>query len=390
MPALMPIPVIDSNGDGIIDGTSISLQEAEAFVMIIGGTVAAIMAAPELTAGVVLALLVDALIAILSQEGGSSVIPQEVLDQIADIDEIIQQIASPNGTTYQRIKAIADEIPHMVHDNVTPAWYTDPGETPTPPSTGDIAAAVWHWTHDATSGMGGYLFDLGVQNVNLKSKLAWPLAGFPGFYVAGDLTYFNGDSIVNYYPFPDWGDILAQDTRLTWLQRTDTNNTWVADSFTGDPVAMQNAVDQIPLTWIGMLISEEQFNKLKTPVVPDVQVIVSNAPVWPGIANATLGDPVALAVGLTITEPMDGVLITITATEASKPYYLYDDMRGYRHIGTLAFINDQGRAEQWQDINFTSAVYSCKSMKRAAAVKIRTASGTVGTVTPWLTNGGAQ
>jgi hypothetical protein len=40
--------------------------------------------------------------------------------------------------------------------------------------------------------------------------------------------------------------------------------------------------------------------------------------------------------------------------------------------------------EQFQPLGFTSAIYVPKTMAQAAAVKVMTPGGTVGTVTPWL------
>jgi len=107
-------------------------------------------------------------------------------------------------------------------------------------------------------------------------------------------------------------------------------------------------------------------------------------PVWPGVANVTLGTPVALADGLTITTPMDGVLIAITAVDQYKTWFTYHDTKAYRHVGSLAFFSDNGELEEYQLIAFEEGVYTCRYMKQAAGVKIRTAGGTVGTVTPWL------
>lgn len=108
------------------------------------------------------------------------------------------------------------------------------------------------------------------------------------------------------------------------------------------------------------------------------------APAWPGLALVTLGESVPLAAGLTITTPMHGVLVEVTGAAAKQMFYTYDDARAYRHIGALAFATDRGDLENWQALGFTSAIYCPRLMSEAGAVKVMSAPGTVGTVTPWL------
>ena len=123
-------------------------------------------------------------------------------------------------------------------------------------------------------------------------------------------------------------------------------------------------------------------------VVPPPVVTLNAPPVWPGIDNVTLGDPVDLAPGLTITEAMDGVDVSITGTEPNYSYWFtYDDLRAYRSVGALVFLDDQGHAEAYQALNFASAVYCPRTMKRASALKLFSSHGLTGTVTPWTING---
>jgi hypothetical protein len=81
---------------------------------------------------------------------------------------------------------------------------------------------------------------------------------------------------------------------------------------------------------------------------------------------------------------MDGILVAISAVAAKQMYYTYDDQRAYRHIGAFSFFSDNAEQEAWQSLGFVSAVYCPRFMTRAAGVKIMTAEGTVGTVTPWV------
>jgi hypothetical protein len=106
-------------------------------------------------------------------------------------------------------------------------------------------------------------------------------------------------------------------------------------------------------------------------------------PVWPGLAGVTLGTPVAIAAGVTITTPMDGVLIDITAAPVKQGYFTFDTVLSYRNIGALAFQSDDGQEEFPQTLGFTSAVYCPKTMQHAAAVVFRSSVGLTGTITPF-------
>jgi hypothetical protein len=107
-------------------------------------------------------------------------------------------------------------------------------------------------------------------------------------------------------------------------------------------------------------------------------------PVWPGIANVTLGTPVAIASQLTVIGPMDGVIVTITGLTTNKPALNYDTQLAYKFIGALAFVDDNGDVEPFQALAFTNALYCPKEMTLAASVVLRVDAGVAGTVTPWV------
>jgi hypothetical protein len=188
---------------------------------------------------------------------------------------------------------------------------------------------------------------------------------------------------------PPLYNVLVGDTVLSFLERELDTFAWTFLAWPLSAGGGGRVGFQLPtsnhLCYLCSTLTDADIQALWPPAeVEPPTVVVNVPPTYPGVDKVTLGTPVALAMGVTITEPMDGVIISITAVAPAKPYFTYDDLRGYRHIGTLVFLNDEGQAEQWQDMNFTSAIYCCRTIGRAAAVKIRTASGTEGTVTPWL------
>jgi hypothetical protein len=181
-------------------------------------------------------------------------------------------------------------------------------------------------------------------------------------------------------------DPLTGETLMAYLQRTRPQLDWQDDGGFSEPYAVRSIVGDWTISgtvrarvtmaeWDAMMAL-----RFPAPVAVDVNV----PPVWPGLDKVTLGTAVALAPGLTITEPMDGVLISITGTEPSfTHWFTYDDLRAYRNVGALVFLTDDGQAENFQPIGFVSAVYCPRSIKRAGAVKVMTGHGLTGTVTPW-------
>lgn len=132
--------------------------------------------------------------------------------------------------------------------------------------------------------------------------------------------------------------------------------------------------------WVTNL-DEQQYYEIVSYLFP--AETRSLAPVWPGIANVTLGTPVALAAGVTVTGPLDGVLVSITSTPSYTGLFDFDGDPSYRNVGAITFQSDNGQDELPQTLGFASAIYCPRQMATASLAKIRTPGAIVGTVTPW-------
>lgn len=197
------------------------------------------------------------------------------------------------------------------------------------------------------------------------SRIDWPANGF---YIT-DLSY----------PTFDPTGILPSDTLLSLLTRQ--NPDWNV----GYPWGPQTYVG---LDWNGVsqphyttLIDESGFSLLKAEVLG--LGVNGVPPVWPGLANVTLGTPVAITGSDTITAAMDGVLISLTSVPARLSVYAFGSLNSYKAIGGLAFLDDNGDAEPFQTLGFTAAVFTPKILSQAAGVVVRASSGVAGTITPW-------
>jgi hypothetical protein len=97
-----------------------------------------------------------------------------------------------------------------------------------------------------------------------------------------------------------------------------------------------------------------------------------------------MGSPVTIAAQLTVSGPMDGVEVIITSVASSKPNVPYDTQNAYKFIGALAFVDDNGDVEPYQQLSFANALYCPKFMTRATSVVVRCDPSVAGTITPWV------
>lgn len=104
---------------------------------------------------------------------------------------------------------------------------------------------------------------------------------------------------------------------------------------------------------------------------------------WPGLAGATLDSPVALSNGLVINTACDGVLVNITTPPTRTGVYSVGDTYYDYKEGLVAFESDNGYMEMWQYLGFRQALYTPKSMERAAKVHFQVLAGAEGNVITW-------
>ncbi len=162
--------------------------------------------------------------------------------------------------------------------------------------------------------------------------------------------------------------LTAQNAGWTWYW-DDPDSTWAAAT---DPA-------NEGVTWF-CTMSNQQFQSL----IPGGGSSASGAPIWPGLDGVVFGSTVALAEGVTLTEPMAGVLIAITGVPSRMSGYTFDDVISYVRVGALAFFSDNGDEEDYQLLGFQNQVYCCRILSVAAGVKVRTTGGVTGTLTSWL------
>jgi hypothetical protein len=241
------------------------------------------------------------------------------------------------------------------------------------------AAAVWGDTAVYASPSKGYVLSLAETYPAVMLEFAQaknPLTPLFRMFAlpAGWLTAFPSD-----FPQPSQANILVTDTIFVWLQREAPAWTW-ADPLGNSSFVAALSTSNPQFEWI-FNYSPAEFAEWQAVLLGPSATEV--APVWPGIANVVLGTAVALSTGLTLTEAMDGVLVTVTSVPPGTGFFQFDDVTSWRYIGAIAFVSDNGDEEFPQNLGFQTAVYCPRTMVHAAAVKLRTKPGIVGTIQAW-------
>lgn len=280
------------------------------------------------------------------------------------------------GAIYGGVRAIQADIPAAGQPVVLPE--------PPPPgyggnSAGDLQAGVWGGTNPATGDTYGddaaFVYQWADQQ-STEGRLLRRSAFFQEFINPPD--WYNNNAIAAVYVTPVFplASIVPNDTLLQFLQAENPDYVWTL-GLDGAHYVGQLVVDDFGYpVYSTCLLTELEFSKLITNPRP-------TPPVWPGLTKVTLGASVALATALTVVAPMDGIIVAITAPPAGHGSYNYAGVFSYQNVGSLSFYSDNGDQEFQLALGFTSAVYCPRAMTRAAGVKIRTAPGLTGTVTPW-------
>jgi hypothetical protein len=225
------------------------------------------------------------------------------------------------------------------------------------------------------------------QGLSLAAALA-ELTIVQGGILASQGLYFSMESVAGSAPFvnvsgntapePNWNNVgsyanvhafLVGEWGGTWHQ--DANNlTWY-----------QYDSDAHPAVRYRCLIDDATFAWLKARAAGGSTTYVP--PVWPGLAHVTLGAPVAISEAFMVAGPMHGVIVDLTSVSPKKTTYDIDGQTAHRQIGSLVFVNDDGKAESFQALRFEHEVFVPKTFKEAANCFVQCDSSDVGTVTPW-------
>jgi hypothetical protein len=252
-------------------------------------------------------------------------------------------------------------------------------------SSSSIASAVWAFQllnslEELRTADSALTEILAVTDANQRTS-TYPVVGTSHFVIFTNRNYLYHWSTGITPPAPDYSDIRSTDTVLSWLTRTETTHSpWQADAGTG--LCFTTDVPG----------SEYQYQLWCTLTTPELLMLGGfvgptpgrSAPVWPGIANVTLGTPVIIADGASSSEACDGVIVAITGVPTGQGAYTFDTQKSYVHLGQLAFIDDNGEYEDGQNFGFQAGIITPRRMAHAAGFVMRVKASVTGTVTPWV------
>jgi hypothetical protein len=242
-----------------------------------------------------------------------------------------------------------------------------------------IANDVWNHMEPGSSRTVGYWQELmGALALNFGQTIRLPV--YDNGLMALVYDYSNEFEPTPPSTSPDFDltTILPTDANVAdWLNRIDTQgNLWALN-----PNGFATSSNLI--TGYGYWICEIDplmFARFKAQLAGTATYL---PPVWPGIANVTLGASQALADGLLIPGPLAGVIIVISAVPQPISYYPFGPIKSYVHVGGIAFVDDNGQVETVQPIGLDANVVCPKAMVLADHAYIRLQSGVTGTVRPW-------
>jgi hypothetical protein len=301
-----------------------------------------------------------------------------IVQPITDIHDAVTDVAHGNVAIKAALDSMTGSGAYDLNAILAAIAALPAGSNIVVPTAGDNAAGVWGYLGTGWQQFAGtYLRSAGAFAINANLAAALPLAWQPDFAVYGMWDSDDPNLNVYRYPQPNWGGVIAGDTRLSWLQRTDPDSNWEDGTGRGDP--MMRAAPPSYVWKIAPTFSEGQFQEY----VRSVTAKPLAPPIWPGIAGVTLGTTVPAVVSTVLELPMDGIIWLTTSYPPARarwgaaPYY------SVYHTGRLAFITDNGDLEPFQYMGWQSAVYVPQTMGRAAGVVVFLEANIEGAITPW-------
>lgn len=305
------------------------------------------------TASTILAIVQDIKAAVGATPAGVSNADLEAL-----LREIINILLQPMGGVVPRLGNIQTGTNTVIGNTHTNLGSTEPTSGLSYASLGAYAGLL--------------AYNLGQLEVSFQLPIQ-------PFIQVGQRWYEANTGGWAYLPTVDPATILVTDaTVLDWLTReyTEAGISWGTAG--SEIVQSADAYSTIGTVYT-CTMTQDQFDAIKAALYP----VGESAPVWPGIANVTLGAPTALVDGATIAGPLDGVLIAVSAVPPASQWRMYGANQSYRHIGSVAFLTDNGDLADFQNLVFGYQVISANQMSSAASAVVQCPSGVVGTIRSW-------
>jgi hypothetical protein len=305
-----------------------------------------------------------------------------------DVVNLTTYVGQVNQDIDTRIQALYQVLQQLQFDIQNPVQQPQPPVTlpPTPPpgygggSSSDTASAVWNYVFTAGPYAESALSQVWVHLGSRSGAESLPFPGQPFLkMVAHGYWGDSNPALPNPRAPLDPATILPTDASAqAWVSRAYSGYGWFTGFINGvSYFAYPDLVD--PHLYWALDLPPYLFRQLQAASASSVP----QAPVWPGLAGVTLGTPVPISVAFDVVGPLHGVIVSLTAVSPKKATFDINGNLSHRNIGTLAFVDDNGDAENFQILRFMHEVFTPKSMAVASKASFNCDVDDAGTVTPF-------
>jgi hypothetical protein len=311
---------------------------------------------------------------------------------IVDYRPALQQIYTIEQGSFEQVLQLENQIIQMLQSmdrNFQPVQLQrEPVTLPTTPppgyggsTSGDVATAVWTFplanatpftTGEAQDTLMGHFYILS-NNGHTDN-----IDGNPGYKVTGHDSETPASFSGPNQPFLDFSTIRPTDASIfAWATRVYPTSPWSHGP--NGTVFERDSLNAVLLWYIDL--SDLQFRQWQAGFAGSAARV---APVWPGLANVTLGTAVPIVDQQVLAGPLDGVIVHLTSVPASKTSYFFATTEhDWFRIGAITFRDDNGQEEPPQLLGFDHAVYCARQMQRASSALVRLQGAITGTIQPW-------
>lgn len=293
--------------------------------------------------------------------GGSTLVPDHADSVKTDTDVLRTSLEEIRGVLEWTLPGILNVI--VGEDSISTTHLHD-----------DIAAISAGSNQDVLDALAAY-FGANPPTIQQLGTMVSDIATIAG-YTLGDVL----DAIAA-IPGVDLSGITA---KLDLIQPTNGNSidTILTNLATTDGVVDTAAASLASMRGQELLTLQDILDAIA--LIQPGTPTNAGAPVWPGIAGVTLGTPASLTNGARIEGEMDGVIVAVTTPPTRTGLYQIGTGMYDYGVGRISFESDNGELETWQYLGFRAALFTPKTMVRAAAVHLQVLGGAEGTITPWV------
>lgn len=266
----------------------------------------------------------------------------------------------------------------------------------------DLSTGNAHWLTycaDMANASASNFTDTLWREATTHTSLVGGQAGYldsrnPDFCLLGDsaLTVIEtlrgqwGAGIVTQPDRIDWSDWDGAESLVTFLNRVESTYLW---TYTGPDGIVTNCAWTSGTTGGRLFYWRCRYQDWQLPFISGrVAAAIAGVgrmapPIWPGLANVTLGTPVSVLTDTEVVAAMDGALWHTDTAPPRRSRFVVNGHAYDYHLGSFAFTTDDGQAETFGYLGWVDQILVPRLIARPASVLISLGENVTGTLTPW-------